>query len=362
MRHRFHSLCPYFAMFPESFVAKHLAASRHQGIVFDPFCGRGTTVFQALLQDRDAAGSDVNPVAVCVSGAKCDPPERSEAETRVRELREGYREPSEAVWPGTLGEFFELCYHRDTLRQIRYLRSALDWRGRKDDRFIAALCLGALHGESHRSRNYFSNRMPRTISTKPEYSNRWWRRNGYLPPPRDVFEIIERMTEYRYRTPPPKRVGYVTEAESRRVGDVFPMLNGRVTDVITSPPYLDTTNYREDQWLRLWFLGGDLLISYDRRDDRHYSKEMYWEFLRASWRGLAPLLAERVRLVLRIGGRRLSKAELRDGLLNSLSEGLNRTVHLVDSGVTSKIGSTQAITFRGMKPSQTVEHDFVFTA
>ena len=41
---------------------------------------------------------------------------------------------------------------------------------------------------------------------------------------------------------------------SLRAGETFPKLKGRVTDFITSPPYLDTTNYREDQWLRLWFL------------------------------------------------------------------------------------------------------------
>ena len=86
MRHRFHSICPYFAMFPETFVEKHLAASPHRGVVFDPFCGRGTAVFQALLQDRDAAGGDVNPVAVCITGAKCDPPRRSEVKGRLAEL------------------------------------------------------------------------------------------------------------------------------------------------------------------------------------------------------------------------------------------------------------------------------------
>ena len=29
MRHRFHSICPHCAMFPETFVEKHLAASPH---------------------------------------------------------------------------------------------------------------------------------------------------------------------------------------------------------------------------------------------------------------------------------------------------------------------------------------------
>jgi len=362
MRHRFHSICPYFAMFPETFVEKHLAASPHRGVVFDPFCGRGTAVFQALLQDRAAAGSDLNPVAFCVSGAKCDPPAQSQVEARLAELRTAFREVDDSGCDEAHTEFFGLCFHHDTLPQILYLRSALDWRRRKDDRFIAALCLGALHGESHRSPNYFSNRMPRTISTKPDYSVRWWRKNGYLPPARDVFEILERMIEYRFRTRPPERTGSVAEVDARRIGEAFPELRGRVTDVITSPPYLDTTNYREDQWLRLWFLGSRSLTTHARADDRHYAREMYWEFLQASWKGLAPLLAERARLVVRIGGRRLCKSELRDGLVRSLAAGLNRSVRLVDTGVSSKVSNTQANAFRGAKTSQLMEHDFSFAA
>ena len=144
---------------------------------------------------------------------------------------------------------------------------------------LPALCLGALHGESHRSPNCFSNRMPRTISTKPDYSVRWWRRNGFTPPSRDIFEILLRMVDYRFRTPPPETVGRVVQSDARRCGRVFPTLSGRVTDVITSPPYLDTTNYREDQWLRLWFLGHEPRVPHGRQDDRHYNKEMYWEFL-----------------------------------------------------------------------------------
>ena len=362
MRHRFHSICPYFAMFPETFVEKHLAASPHQGVVFDPFCGRGTAVFQALLQDRAAAGSDLNPVAVCISGAKCDPPGQSEVDARLAELRDGFRAADDRGWCGPHADFFGLCFHRDTLPQVLYLRAVLDWRRRKDDRFIAALCLGALHGESHRSPNCFSNRMPRTISTKPDYSVRWWRRNGYIPPQRNVFEILERMIEYRFRSRPPNRTGSVVESDARRLGGVFPSLKGCVTDVITSPPYLDTTNYREDQWLRLWFLGCRPTTTYCRADDRHYNKEMYWEFLQASWRGLSPLLAEQVRLVVRVGGRRLNKAELREGLIRSLEAGLDRSVRLVDTGISSRVGNTQANAFRGARASQLMEHDFAFIA
>ena len=168
------------------------------------------------------------------------------------------------------------------------------------------------------------------------------------------------MIAYRFRTCPPEQSGQVIEADARRVGEMFPRLEGRVTDVITSPPYLDTTNYREDQWLRLWFLGGSPRVPSGRGDDRHYNKAMYWEFLKASWEGLLPLLADRVRLIVRIGGRRLSKHELREGLQRSLAEGLGRKVQLLDSGISSKIGKTQAHTFRGGTASLLMEHDFSF--
>ena len=113
MRHRFHSICPYFAMFPETFVEKHLAASPHDGVVFDPFCGRGTTVFQSLLQGRDAAGSDLNPVAACISGAKCDPPERSDAKARLTELRQNFDDIGRTDVSEGFRPFFERNYSGD---------------------------------------------------------------------------------------------------------------------------------------------------------------------------------------------------------------------------------------------------------
>lgn len=348
-------------MFPETFVEKHLAASRYNGVVFDPFCGRGTTVFESLIRGRDAAGCDVHPVAVCVSGAKSDPPAKVDVRVRLNELEELFAEAKYVEdFPTKLEEFFNLCFARDTLKQVAFLRIALDWENSKIDRFIAALSLGALHGESHRSPNYFSNRMPRTISTKPAYSVRWWKQRGYEPPERNVFDILNRMCDFRFKTPPPDRIATIKKADARCASRTFQSLNGKVTDVITSPPYLDTTNYREDQWLRCWFLGEEPLSKPANDDGRHTSTERYWTFLTEVWSGLAGLLANEVRLVVRIGGRRLDKSEIREHLLNTLSTGLKRQVVMVDPGVTSEIKRSQANSFRGSKPSSTVEHDFCF--
>ena len=361
MRHRFHSICPYFAMFPETFVKKHLAASRYGGVVFDPFCGRGTTVFESLIRNRDAAGCDLHPVAVCVSGAKSDPPTNSEVQARLDELEALFCRSKEFEYmPDKLGEFFSLCFSPQTLKQVAFLRSKLDWEKSKTDRFIAAVSLGALHGESHRSPNYFSNRMPRTISTKPAYSVKWWKQHGHEPPERDVFDILSRMSDFRFKTPPPGRTAIIKKTDARHASSSFSFLQGSVTDIITSPPYLDTTNYREDQWLRCWFLGEEPLSKENNDDGRHRSSERYWSFLTEVWSGIAELLANEVRFVVRIGGRRLGKGEIRQGLLDTMSNGFQRKVSLIDSGVTSELKRSQANSFRGAKPSATVEHDFCF--
>ena len=358
MRHRFHALCPYFAMFPESFVEKHLAASRHTGVVFDPFCGRGTTVFQALLSGREAAGCDVNPVAFVISKAKCDPPRRQAVLSRIRELSGQFLDTVTSVESSELDEFFRLCFHERTRAQVFFLRDALNWKRRRTDRFIAAMALGALHGESHRSERYFSNRMPRTISTKPGYSVRWWREGQHRPPQRDVFKILEAMTSFRFESELPAMRGDVKLIDARCAGEKFLALYGRVTDVITSPPYLDTTNYIEDQWLRLWFLGVSLDRKVRRGDHRHTNEEMYWNFLEEVWRGIAPVLAPRVRFVVRIGGRKVDLDTARDRLEDSIGQGTGRKVQLLDAGVTTEIQRTQANVFRGRALPKAHEHDF----
>ena len=154
-------------MFPESFVQKHLIWSKPGDVVLDPFSGRGTTVFESLLGNRDAIGGDTNPVAVCISRAKADPPTLSAIRARIADLRQAFESAPSEEDDLIEDEFFGLCFARPTLQQLLFLRKRLRWQQGRTDRFIAALALGCLHGESHRTEWCFSNRMPRTISTKP---------------------------------------------------------------------------------------------------------------------------------------------------------------------------------------------------
>lgn len=363
MRHPLHSICPYFAMFPEEFVAKQLLAFTQRGDwVFDPFSGRGTTVFESLINGRNAAGTDINPVAACVAGAKADSPTLKNTLARLNGLETSYVNRDEPAEGPSTSEFFSLCFHERTLAEVLYLRAHLDWRHSKVDRFIAAVALGCLHGESHKTPNCLSNRMPRTISTKPDYSVKWWKAHGLTAPERPTFDILRTMVRFRMQEKAPVLTGDVKLRDARKSGSAFPSLKEKVSLIVTSPPYLDTTDYNEDQWLRLWFLGGpESPIRGKNKDDRHTNLDDYWCFLRETWTGVQPLVKRGTHVVVRIGGTRIPKQDLSDGVLQSLQAGFHgHRVKALHAGATTEIRNRQTNVFRPGTSAARFEHDFTF--
>lgn len=362
MRHRFHALCPYFAMFPESFPEQWIEELTRRGdLVLDPFCGRGTTPFTALLLGRRTIAADINDVAYCVTSAKTQSPSRGTLMRRIRELARAY---DENKWTRKIKEqpvFFRKCYSKSTLAQLLYLRGALDWKKRRSDRMISALILGSLHGEVKHSQAYLSNQMPRTIATKPAYSVRWWKDKGMKPPERDVFGLLERRVAFRYETPPPEGDAWVFHTDVRKL----PLTKKHFPDkpircAITSPPYFDVTNFEEDQWLRLWFLGGPTHPTSNRLtgDNRTSFEDRYWTFISDMWRSLGQLLSRTGHVVIRIGAKRISPDRLVTKLHGSAVFS-GRKVDLVSHEVSS-IKNRQTDRFRPGSQGVRVEVDCHF--
>jgi hypothetical protein len=309
--HKLHALCPYFAMFPPAFARENILKHTRPGdLILDPFSGRGTTLLEALLNDRDAIACDVNPVAYCVSAAKAHTPDLDEIIDEIDDLEDVYPDVAHRFDPKRLDmpAFFGRAFHSDTLRQILFLRSVLAWRRNPRHRFVAALVLGHLHGESGRSAHYLSNQMPHTIATKPDYSLQYWRENGLWAPKRNAFELLRDRAEFRLKYGWPERQGRAVWGDARRAARMLKDYRAKVSAVITSPPYFDVTSFEEDQWLRIWFLGGPARPAYGRvsTDDRHRDQSQYWKFLSAAWKGIRPLVKTSGVLVCRIGSRALA--------------------------------------------------------
>lgn len=324
-RYALNAVCPYFTMFPLEYPMRALPREQlrtyRSPLLCDPYCGRGTSLFAARMRKIRAYGIDVAPVAVAIAQAKL----ATTTTEAVLNLFDAIMEeqPSARVPPGL---FWDWCYERETLDELCRVRQGLLRRRSAAAAMLRAVMLGGLHGPRAKTKDgaaYFSNQMPRTFAAKPDYAVRFWRKRRREPSRVDVRAIVKRRTERAiHEEMPPARTepADVQCADSRQCG-AFARIDGKITHVITSPPYYGLRTYSQDQWLREWFLGGPSYVDYGTGPGLdHGSPEAFAKSLAQVWDNVGRHAAERIRLHVRFGGIRSRNTSAEDILRQSFEE------------------------------------------
>jgi hypothetical protein len=287
-------------MFPFGFPALVLAQQvSADTVVLDPFCGRGTTNLAARVAGHPTVGIDSNPVAVAIAQAKLVQVSPDSIAQAARGILENSGDPTSMPE----GDFWDLAFHPDVLRQLCTLREALLEDCQAVERIaLRAIVLGALHGPRNKGvPAYFSNQAPRTFAPKPAYALRFWRERDMRPPRVDVAEIISRRASRYFGERLSAVPGAITLADSRDAA-TFAGMDANVGLVITSPPYYGMRTYVPDQWLRGWFLGGPTTVDYSTREQLgHASPEAFASELRDVWRNVARVALPDASMVIRFG-------------------------------------------------------------
>ncbi len=298
------AICPYFTMFPLEYPLRVLGAhKKDQAVVMDPFCGRGTTLFAARKLAMAARGIDSSPIAVAIARAKL----ASVHAENVLDLAQRYIEMhgEEAVPENS---FFEAAFHPTVLKHLCAIRRGLLNVRRETDTtvILRAAMLGCLHGPINKvpeRRAYFSNQMPRTFSSKPDYSVRYWQDKGLEAPLVDVMAVLK-IKLGRLNSSHLEQTGAIFDV---RLGDsqmAVSLPSGRrdFSVVVTSPPYYGMKTYVEDQWLRNWFLGGPDHVVYAQSVQlEHAGKDVFAASLGKVWKNMARSTADRLDMYVRFG-------------------------------------------------------------
>jgi hypothetical protein len=295
-----HQAAPYFTMFPLEYPLTHLRGLPAGSWVLDPFVGRGTTVWASRILGLRVVGVEVSRVGAAQARALLA---QARAEEVLGLAEELLQKPAE---PPPEGEFWELAYHPETLREILALRRGLLELGEASGvaDLLRLFILGRLHGPIRKTVSYFSNQMPRTYAPKPDYAVGFWRRRGLRPPRAPVLDVLQRaVRRYLAGALPPEIEGAVIQADARRLD--YAALGKNFRAVVTSPPYPGMRTYVPDQWLRGWFLGGPPRPEYAYKDQLAYtSRERYVAELKSVWLGVAKASVPGAKLVVRLGSLR----------------------------------------------------------
>lgn len=253
--------------------------TRPGDIVLDPFCGCGTVVLEATLRGRQAVGFDVDPYSALIARAKASPPaprafqKAAQAlETSLRAVRrhDGFYDRlaksdiSESYFRQQLRSLDELglpradhWFKRYVLLDLLRIRRRLTRR--RDDprvtRFLTTSFASILR--------LCSNADPDTLSGLEVTSRMrdWMERGRYINPIDMFLERLKRnsdpiLADYwtRYR-----RVRQHYRPTVRKCsaldGRSYRGTRGKVSAIITSPPYCSAVEYYrrhllEHYWLR----------------------------------------------------------------------------------------------------------------
>ena len=272
--HPMHGLCSYLGAFPSAMARTFIQSFSSKGdIVFDPFCGRGTTHLEATLCDRIAISSDLNPLAVAITSAKNIKLPKSALVERIRKLQllydrllylpEAHNQPNE----------IKICFHHETLAELCYLRRRLK-PTKETDVFLKGALLGILHGGERKNGTsmYVSVSMHNSFSMSPGYIEKYVQTNQLQRVYRNVFDALIYKVESLYKQSVPKyRNGLVLSVDAKHISEHPDMKQyvGKVKLIFSSPPYLNIVNYAKQNWIRLWFLQQDILDVHENLDDDH---------------------------------------------------------------------------------------------
>ncbi len=287
--HSMHSMASRSGSFPPALTNYFIENfSKKNQTVLDPFSGKGTTLFQALLSERNAVSIDITPEAYIMSAAKAS---GIDHETAVEYLRSIKLKKDIELIKG-VPEEVKIFYHDKTLAQIVSLQEELmkdysfkvaylsekapckEFSNKKNiipklkgtfgieradlkNKDLRAKCsiywmgvmMGILHGSSDLS---LSVPCSHSFSMSPGYVKNYTKKHGLIKPDRDVKACLIKRSEKLQFDGAPKRGGKVILGSAM---DMPHSLTNQIDLIITSPPYYTAQTYAWDNWLREWFLG-----------------------------------------------------------------------------------------------------------
>ena len=239
------------AQLPEFFIRLF---TRVGDVVYDPFGGRGTTALEAGILERDIISNDINPLSVILSRPRFFIPDTEEIRKRLEEIPTCHDKKVDID--------LSMFYHKNTESEILSYR---DWFIEKEkkgdldyiDEWIRMIATSRLTGHSS---GFFSvYTLPPNQAVSPEYQRRINEKRGQEPQYRDTKKIILKKTKSLIRDINSKQKRILWKAgenalflnsDARFTSSILPC---SVKLIVTSPPFLNTVQYKKDNWLRCWF-------------------------------------------------------------------------------------------------------------
>ena len=246
IRYLAHGLHEYKGRFyPQLGKALMNATGGGRGAALDPFCGCGTLLLEAALNDTPAVGVDINPVGWMIARAKIAALRLGEKSSdKMRDVFAGEKPPAAAppIPDGANMEYLRRWFPESNLREILRLDAEIR---------------GAFSGEALLFLRVVLSESLKRFSWQAPGEQRIRRRKD--SPPDNVRAFFrERLSLHLAKTDALRRTRRTAPLRAdARLGDArnLPVDSGSADFVVTSPPYATALPYIDADRLSLFFFG-----------------------------------------------------------------------------------------------------------
>ena len=230
--------------------------TKENDFVYDPFLGRGTTIIEAGLLNRQVIGNDVNPLSKILSESRFLIPKMIDLVNYLEKI------PFQKDIKADID--LSMFYYPDTESEIVSLRNYILEKEKNNkltnlDKWIRMVATNRLTGHS---KGFFSvYTMPPNQAVSQKRQIKINEKRNQKPEYRNVKKLIIRKTISLI-----KDISILQRKTLKQIHNTAIFLNNDARETktipdnfvqltVTSPPFLNIVQYAKDNWLRGWFNG-----------------------------------------------------------------------------------------------------------
>lgn len=253
LRYGYHNLHEYRGKFFPQLVKSliNISGVSRDGVLFDPFCGSGTTIVEGIAAGMKSIGCDLNPLSILITEAKCSLFSLSDEhiEKSIQIFKEAIFEtsPKDVLWCDRDTKYLSDWFSPDALTDVQSILYQISLLEEEVQKFVRVCFSDVIRAVSYQ----------KVADLRVRKEQKVYARNDAQRLLLDkIASQLSQIKAYQEVVPPCSVVPYeIIQGDTKKVSEYAPSLKGYVDLIITSPPYATALPYLDTDRLSLISLG-----------------------------------------------------------------------------------------------------------